>query len=288
MSRVLVVGSRGLLGSSLCPRLKELGHTVLRQSRKKGLDLQFDPRDSQAWESVLMGELPDVIVNLAAATDVDRCEASPQWAYDANVGPIMGLRQATSKCGQNPHLVHISSDQVYDGEGPHCEDAVRPCNVYGLSKLAAELVARELQATVLRTNFFGASQTTARRSFSDWIVDSLRADKTITVFNDVFFSALHLDCLCNVIARAIEIRPCATINVGTSEGISKADFAVALAKRLDLPTSAMRKGYIADARLKARRPLDMRMDKQCFELTFGIKAPSMGEQIDQTSSDYRE
>lgn len=250
------------------------------------MDLQFDPRDSQAWESVLVRERPDVIVNLAAATDVNHCEARPQWAYDANVGPVIGLRRAAGKCGQDPHLVHISTDQIYDGEGPHREDAVRPCNVYGLSKLAGELVAREIPSTVLRTNFFGASQTPARRSFSDWIVGSLRANRSITVFEDVFFSALHMDCLCDIIAHAIEVRPCATINVGTADGISKADFALALAERLNLPTSAMRKGSIEDARLVARRPLDMRMDMKCFEQTFGIKAPSMSEQIDQTSRDY--
>lgn len=288
MSRVLVVGARGLLGSSLCPQLEALGHTVLRQSRGKGFSLQFDPTDSQAWESVLNSERPEAVINLAAATDVDRCETNPQWAYEANVGPVMALVRAASKCDQRPHLVHISSDQVYDGSGPHREDATRPCNVYALSKLTAELVARELPATVLRTNFFGASQSPGRQSFSDWIVDSLRANKPITVFSDVFFSALHLDCLCNVIAHAIVVRPCGTINVGTAEGISKADFAIALAERLALPTSAMRKGSIADARLQARRPRDMRMDKLYFELSFGIPAPSMSEQIDQTARDYRE
>jgi len=288
MARVLVVGARGLLGSSLCPQLEALGHTVLRQSRGKGFRLQFDPTDLQAWESILSSERPEAVINLAAATDVDRCETNPQWAYEANVGPVMALVNAARRCRQRPYLVHISSDQVYDGPGPHREDATRPCNVYALSKLTAELVARELPATVLRTNFVGASQSPGRQSFSDWIVNSLRAKKTITVFNDVLFSALHVDYVSKVIAHAIEIRPCNTINVGAAEGISKADFAVALAKRLALPTSTGRKGSIADAKLQARRPRDMRMDKFFFELSFGVTAPSMSEQIDQTAHDYRE
>jgi dTDP-4-dehydrorhamnose reductase len=288
MSRILVVGARGLLGSSLCPQLERLGYTVIGQSRRKGTHLQFDPTDSQAWEDTLNSERPDAVVNLAAATNVDRCESNPQLAYDANVSPIMALVRAAINCDQRPHLVHISSDQVYDGLGPHREEDARPCNVYAMSKLASELVAEKLPATIMRTNFFGASKSSQRQSFSDWIVDSLRAKKPITVFNDVLFNALHLDSLCEVIACALEVRPCGTINVGTAEGISKADFAIALAARLALPTSSMQKGSIEDSKMKARRPRDMRMNQLFFEQSFSIPAPSMSEQIDRTARDYHE
>jgi dTDP-4-dehydrorhamnose reductase len=288
MSRVLVVGARGMLGSSLCPRLEAAGHVVMRQSREGGLDLQFNPSDAQAWHSVLSDQRPETVVNLAAATDVDRCETNPQWAYDANVGPVMAFVRAAYDCRQRPHLVHISSDQVYDGAGPHREDTARPCNVYALSKLTAELAIRDYPSTVLRTNFFGASRSPDRRSFSDWIVDSLRTEEPITMFNDVLFSALHLDSLSNVVARALELRPCSTFNVGSADGISKAEFALALAERLGLSTAALRVGAITDVRLRARRPLDMRMDNVRFEQAFGMSAPTMSGQIDHTANDYRE
>jgi dTDP-4-dehydrorhamnose reductase len=277
-----------MLGSSLCPMLEAAGHVVMRQSREGGFDLQFNPSDSQAWHSVLSDQRPEAVVNLAAATIVDRCEINPQWAYDANVGPVLAFVRAAHDCRQRPHLVHISSDQVYDGAGPHLEDAPRPCNVYALSKLTAELTIREYPSTVLRTNFFGASRSPDRRSFSDWIVGSLRAEEPITIFNDVLFSALHLDSLSNVVARALELRPHGTFNVGTADGISKANFALALAERLGLSTAALRVGSIADVRLRARRPLDMRMDNVRFEQAFGMSAPTMSGQIDHTASDYLE
>jgi dTDP-4-dehydrorhamnose reductase len=288
MSRVLVVGARGMLGSSLCPKLEAAGHVVMRQSRGDGFDLQFNPSDTQAWESVLSDLRPDAVVNLAAATVVDRCETNPQWAYDANVGPVMAFVRAAYDCRQRPHLVHISSDQVYDGAGPHHEDAARPCNVYALSKLTAEFAIRDYPSTILRTNFFGASRSHHRRSFSDWIVGSLRSAEPITIFKDVLFSALHLDCLSNVVARALELRPYGTFNVGTADGISKAEFALALAERLGLSTKSLRVGSIGDARLPARRPLDMRMDNVRFEQEFGMSAPRMSGQIDHTASDYCE
>jgi dTDP-4-dehydrorhamnose reductase len=288
MSRVLVVGARGMLGASLCPRLEAAGHYLLRQSRGGGFDLRFDPSDGQAWRSVLSKQRLDAVVNLAAATDVDRCEREPQWAYDANVGPVLAFEQAARDVGVRPHLVHISSDHVYDGAGPHEEDSARPCNVYALSKLAAELATREHPSTVLRTNFFGASRAPERRSFSDWIVGSLRAAVPITVFDDVLFSSLHLDTLCDVVACALDTRPCGTFNVGTTDGISKAGFALALADRLGLSTAALRVGSVADVSLHARRPLDMRMDSARFEQAFGMPAPTMTEQINHAVGDYFE
>lgn len=288
MSRVLVVGARGMMGASLCPKLKSAGYEVVRQSRVKGFELCFDPSDEHAWHSVLHDVRPEVVVNLAAATDVDRCEDNPQWAYDANVKPLLSLLQASSLSGVQPYIVHISTDQVYDGEGPHCEKLVRPCNVYALSKMAGELALCKYHSAVLRTNFFGASRSSSRRSFSDWIVNSLRFGLPITVFDDVLFSALHLDSLCDVVIRALEVRPCGAFNVGTSDGISKADFAFELAGRLGLPTHTMGVGSVNDLNLRARRPLDMRLNPARFEHAFGMVSPTMSAQISYTAEDYNE
>jgi dTDP-4-dehydrorhamnose reductase len=260
----------------------------MRQSREGGFDLQFNPSDAQAWHSVLSDQRPETVVNLAAATDVDRCEKDPQWAFDANVGPVLAFIRAARHSGLRPHLVQISTDHLYDGTGPHNEDEVRPCNVYALSKLTAELAAREHPSTVLRTNFFGASRSPERRSFSDWIVNSLRAGTQITLFDNVLFSAIHLDTLCDVVARAIEVQPCGTFNVGTADGISKADFALALAKRLGLSTANMHVGSVAEVSLRARRPMDMRMVTTRFEKAFGMPAPMMIDEMNQTEEDYRE
>jgi dTDP-4-dehydrorhamnose reductase len=286
MSRVLVVGARGMLGASLCPLLEAAGHDLLRQSRAEGLDLQFDPADVEAWRLILSDRHPEAVVNLAAATDVDRCEDDPQWAYDANVSPVLAFVRAARDTGSSAHFVHISTDQLYDGVGPHAEGAVRPCNVYALTKLAAELVALEYPSTILRTNFFGASRSPERRSFSDWIVGSLRTGSPITVFDEVLFSALHLDSLCEVIARAIEMRLCGIFNVGTADGISKADFAFELAKQLGLSTVSMRVGSVTEVCLRARRPLDMRLNPTRFEHAFGIPSPTMSEEINHTVRDY--
>lgn len=288
MTRVLVVGARGMLGSTLCPRLEALGHTVLRQSRNRGFNLQFDPCSIEEWSSVLRRERPEVIINLVAATDVDRCEGDPQWAYEANVAPVMAFVQAASRNSELPHLVHISTDQVYDGIGPHSEEEARPCNVYALSKLAAELAIKQHPSTVLRTNFFGASRSPSRQSFSDWIIRSLKAKQHITVFKDVLFNAMHINSLTDVIDYAVRTQPQGLYNAGTDDGISKADFALILAKTLRISTSTLRLGSVSDLKLRARRPLDMRMDTARFRRSFEIQVPLMNDQIELTANEYRD
>lgn len=286
MTRVLLLGASGMLGSSLAPRLEAAGHIVFQQSRSDGYGIKLDLLSHQAWIDCLGKVQPEVIVNLAAATNVDQCERNPQWAFDANIGPLLALVRASCSTKIRPHIVHISTDQLYDGKGPHSEAHVRPCNVYALSKFAAELVIKEYPATIIRTNFFGLSHAQERPSFSDWIIKSIKSNKQITLFNDVFFSAIHMDTLCYFINLAIEKRPRGTFNVGTHDGISKAEFGLQLASRLGLATKTIRVGSVDELALKARRPLDMRMKTIHFQDEFGVSTSNMSTEINKAADEY--
>ena len=287
MNRVLVLGAYGMLGSSLCRRLVDDGYTVLRQGRGINAELTIDPTDGDEVADLIKRHPVDAIVNLIAATNVDHCEDDPQGAYRANVLVVEALTQAIRGYGSlSPHLIHISTDQVYDGLGPHVEGRIAPCNVYALSKLAGELTASKVGSTVLRTNFFGHSQCAGRASLSDWIVSSLRAGQQITVFDDVLFSALHIDTLCTAIELAVRTGHIGKFNVGCRNGYSKARLAFGLAERLGLDCELMTIGRAQDMKLRARRPLDMRMDTTQFERTFCFAAPTFESQIDLAAQEY--
>lgn len=286
MSRVLLLGASGMLGSSLAPKLQAAGHTIFRQSRTDGYDIKLDLLSHQAWVDCLTELQPETVVNLAAATNVDQCELNPQWAFEANIGPLLALRRASSSTDIRPHIVHISTDQLYDGLGPHSEKYVRPCNVYSLSKLGAELAIKDYPATIFRTNFFGLSHAHGRPSFSDWIIDSIKSKKKITLFKDVFFSAIHIDTLCAFVNLAIERKSLGTFNVGTSDGISKAEYGLKLGSRLCLDTDSIRLGSVKELDLKARRPLDMRMISNRFQDEFAVSAPSMSTEINKVVYEY--
>jgi dTDP-4-dehydrorhamnose reductase len=288
MSRILLLGASGMLGSSLAPKLQAVGHTVFRQSRADGYDIKLDLVSHQSWIDCLVRLQPETIVNLAAATNVDQCELNPHWAFEANIEPLLALERAACSINIKPHIVHISTDQVYDKAGPHSEAHVSPCNVYALSKLGAELAIKGYPATVLRTNFFGKSRAHGKPSFSDWIIESVKAKKKITLFKDVFFSAIHMDTLCEYINIAIERKLLGTFNVGTSDGTSKAKFGLELASRLGLDTSSVRLGSLEELNLKARRPLDMRMITTNFQEKFAVSIPILSTEINKAADEYRD
>jgi dTDP-4-dehydrorhamnose reductase len=277
-----------MLGTSLTKYLNRKGHTVFCQGRRDMAQYKFEPDDSDKLIELIRLEEVDIIINLVALTDVDFCEENLQEAYRANVGVVEAIVQSIerSPSGLQPHLVQISSDQVYDEEGPHTEDHVDPCNVYALSKLAGEYVAAKVGATIIRTNFFGRSHCLNRNSLSDWLVNSLRAGESITAFDDVFFSALHIETLCDAIEIICNQRHAGVFNTGCSDGLSKASFALSLAKQLDLDISLISTGSVKDMRLRANRPLDMRMNSKKFERSFGFIAPSFESQIEQTAEEY--
>jgi dTDP-4-dehydrorhamnose reductase len=248
----------------------------------------MDPTDPQAVKAFLAQHKVDAVANLIAATNVDACEADPQSAYRANVQVVSALAQALETSGgtRSPHLIHISTDQVYDGSGPHNEQTVAPCNVYGLSKLAGEFAAIRAGATILRTNFIGRSRCEGRTSLTDWLVNALQTGKSITVFDDVLFSAVHAQTLCNAILTVIDRPIAGTFNLGCADGASKAHLAFGLAERLGLDRSLMTVGCSADLRLRARRPNDMRMNATQFEQAFDFALPSFESQIDLTAKEY--
>jgi dTDP-4-dehydrorhamnose reductase len=275
-----------LLGSTLVPRLRDCGHTVLEHGFAQAVEYRADLRDYDATAAMLNQAAPECIINLAALTDVDVCERDPDAAYRLNVAAVEHLSRWIAHHAPGCHLVQISTDHVYDGVGPHREAAIAIRNVYALSKAAAELIARAIGGTVLRTNFFGKSSCPRRSSFSDWIVESLRGDRPLRLYTDVHFSPVRLRTLSDLIERVVVTRPAGIFNVGAAGGMSKADFAFALAEALALPTGRMQRVDYGAAPHFARRPSDMRMDCGLFENTLGQPLPSLADEIVAAREEY--
>lgn len=288
MGPVLVLGAYGLLGSSLCPALSANGLTVLRQGRGDSAQLRLDPLQAEQLQSALVEHKVWAVLNLVAATNVDRCQQDCAYAFEANVHAVEMLGKALNSlpARNRPHVVHISTDHLYDGTGPHREDQARPGNIYALSKYAGELAAARLGATILRTNFFGRSTCQGRMSFTDWIITSLRAGRSIPVFEDSLISALHMRALSLAILRVLEQPRAGIFNLGCSNGMSKAEIAFRLAEILGLSQDLLRPCRMAEANLAAPRPLDMTMDSTLFADSFAFELPDMQSQLIFAAREY--
>jgi len=259
---------------------------VLCHSRAREADVHGDLSDAEQASRTLNDLAPDVVVNLAALTDVDECERKPQLAYLTNVRIVENLGRWIRDSGNKSYLVQLSTDQVYDGPGPHKEHDVTLGNYYGFSKYAAELAATVASGIVLRTNFFGPSHCPGRRSLTDWLLQSLIQQRAITAFNDIRFSPLSIERLVDLLGAIVARRRQGIFNLGSRNGMSKAEFAYMFAAVMGVPTTCMTSGTSDRMKLVAYRPKDMRMDSSSFEDAFGVALPTLQEEIHSMKRAY--
>lgn len=282
MKSILITGASGLLGSYLAKKLNECFHLSGVAHSKPGKWRQVDLADKQQTEDLFCEMKLDIVVHTVALTNVDRCEEEPALAYRLNVQTVENLINWLRLWSPQTHFILISTDQVYEGSGLHSEEVVSPHNVYALSKYCAERVALSYpRSLVLRTNFFGWSESFNRKSFSDWILGSLRDKVNLKLFADVLFSPLSLSTISEFIKYCCEVELTGLFNLGASSGCSKRDFAHLLAHKFELSLENTTDIKVSDLSLKAYRPRDMRMKIEKFSDVVNGSLPTIEDEIDR-------
>ncbi|MBI2775667.1 MAG: SDR family oxidoreductase [Chloroflexi bacterium] len=149
--RVLITGAAGMLGSSVYPAFVAAGHEVIASDLEprtvNGMPMErLDVRRFADVNAAVNGSRPDLILHLAAETDLEVCEADPDHAFLTNTIGTQNVALAAQALGLP--MVYISTAGVFDGEkesGPYTEfDEARPINFYGKSKFEGELIALQL------------------------------------------------------------------------------------------------------------------------------------------------
>jgi dTDP-4-dehydrorhamnose reductase len=149
--RVLITGAGGQLGLDVVAACEAAGDEVAAADHAT-----LDVTDRDAVLGAVLSTSPDAVVHCAAWTAVDDCEADPSRAFTSNALAVRWIAEASRRAGA--HLVHLSTDYVFDGEQaePYTEwDEPAPRSVYGRSKLAGEREALggAPGATVVRTSW---------------------------------------------------------------------------------------------------------------------------------------
>ncbi|MCB1652275.1 MAG: SDR family oxidoreductase [Alphaproteobacteria bacterium] len=275
---LLICGGTGLLG----PYIREAfeGDWKIIIASRHSTDHACDFTDAAAVCSLIEQVKPDVVFHLIALTNVDECEENPDHAHSLNA---LTVRNVVQTLNPATHLVYISTDQVYpDTPGPHQEDHEAPVNVYGATKLDGEKEAlSHRDSLVLRVNLFGPARTENRMSLSDFFIKSFEKQTPVTMFDDVFFSPLHMGTLAQIARKCVDHRLCGVYNLGSRAGLSKADFALKLAQHLNLDASTAQIGQSSAVTGRAHRTKDLRMDVSRIEKALGIKLPTLQEEIEK-------
>ena len=199
--RILLLGASGQVGWELQRSLVPLGELIAPERHSK--ELCGDLTNLRGLAATVRQVRPDVIVNAAAYTAVDKAESEPELARTINALAPGVLAQESAKIGAL--LVHYSTDYVFDGSGtrPWCEtDAPAPLNVYGQTKLEGE---RLIQAAGPNHLIFRTSWVYAARggNFAKTMLRLAQERERLSVIDDQFGAPTGAELLADVTAHAV-------------------------------------------------------------------------------------
>jgi dTDP-4-dehydrorhamnose reductase len=198
--KILLTGSNGLLGQKLVKLLADKkGITLLatskganRISNKEGYQYQsLDITNEAEINQVFDDFKPTTVINTAAMTNVDACESDKELCWDLNVNAVKYLIAASKK--QDAHLIHLSTDFVFDGEkGPYKEDDYpKPLSYYGVSKYEAEELIQDsgIKWSIARTIIvYGVGEEMSRSNIVLWAKEALEKGNPLSIVDDQFRS----------------------------------------------------------------------------------------------------
>jgi dTDP-4-dehydrorhamnose reductase len=249
MTRVMVTGAAGQLGSTIVARLS--ASCDVSAFTRAHLDLS----DATAVLDMMTTRSPDVVINCAAYNDVEAAEDAAQAAITGNALAVQALARAAN--ATRATLIHYGTDFVFDGtaDRPYVEtDACRPLSTYGMSKLLGEWFALDAPgAYVLRVeSLFGGRPA---KSSIDKIIAAIRAGQPVRVFADRTVTPSFVDDVAAATEQLMASRPapgvyhCVNSGVTTWLGIA-AEIARLLRRDAELiPVKS------TEVNLKAKRPV---------------------------------
>ncbi len=265
--KVVVIGSNGMLGMSLVNRLYpdekyKLFALAAGKNRNDRLpSLKYFSIDLQHFSYIKM-QLnlinPDYIINALAMTNVDLCETEKELCDQVNVTFVKDLAQVSKEI--DAHLIHISTDFIFDGEkGSYYRenDPPNPVNYYGLSKLKSEIEIKKTGAlyTILRTILvYGKTPNMKRNNIVLWIKSSLENGEKISIIKDQYRMPTYVGSLVNACLLSMEKNVLGTFHISDKEFLSIYEMALQIAGFFKLPAALIQPISTRQLNQKAKRP----------------------------------
>ena len=266
MKKVAVIGSNGLLGQHLATGLlRNKDYRVFAFASGVNRNPLFPEEDYYALDIGQTGELekqlqslqPGYIVNCVAMTQVDLCEEQREACKRVNVDFVEELVRISA--GLDAHLVHISTDFVFDGKtGMYREtDPVNPVNYYGYTKVLSEEAVREKlpRHTILRTILvYGEVFGMKKSNILLWIKNALQAGERLRIVTDQWRMPTYVGNLADACIASMERNARGTFHISGSEYLSIYETALRIAEYYALPAGQITPVTTAEISQKARRP----------------------------------
>tara|TARA_B100000963_G_C22638367_1_gene678942 strand:- start:959 stop:1834 length:876 start_codon:yes stop_codon:yes gene_type:complete len=267
MKNILFYGGASLL-SNMWLNYWNLKYNIFLGLNKRWIEFNFAKsikisNDKSETKDILSNNNIDTIINCAGITNVEECEQNPDQAKKIN--GFLPADLAEVCLDLNIKLIHISTDHLYDGLNKMVDenDPLCPLNVYGESKAFGDnqVLKNNDRALIIRTNFFGDGPT-YKKSFSDKIIHSLKNDRKIYLFDNVYYTPIHIFELADSVESLINLDIKGVINISCDERITKYDFGMMIAKKLQFNDKLIEPIKIEDKKDLTIRPKDMSLSNR--------------------------
>ena len=292
MLKVLITGASGMLGASLVKKWGDK-YEVFATDKENFINSpaeNFMPFDllNASYDELMNWSTPDVIIHCAAITNVDYCEENPEQAMAVNAESVNKFLIY----GADARLIFISSDAVFP-DGIHMvteKDRTSPENVYGKTKETGEKYIKDFSGghIAIRTTIVGKNINPSYQGFVEWIVNSIKDGKEITLFKDVLFTPITTWHLTNELEWVIANDISGVIHIVGEEPISKYDFGKKICEGLGLNTKLIKKGSIDDVDFNAKRSKDQTMNSGYYRSLSNRLLPSIGETVNKIVKHFQE
>jgi len=286
MRKILITGAFGQLGLEM---LQVLGnqYDLLATGRVIPKDLSNEPFTAvmdiaypTQVKEVVNSYQPDVILNLAAMTDVDGCELHPNQARRINRDGVQYILENFSR-----YFVQISTDYIFDGQaGPYSEtDIPHPINQYGLTKLSAEELLQNSpnRVLIIRTNVLYGYTKRTRASFVKWVVDSLKQGMSIPVVDDQWNNPTWTRALAKTVQFLLANEVEGVYHYGGAELLNRFQFAQSIAAVFQLDSQLIRPVKTETLNQPAPRPLRSGLKTEKIEAEWQRIPLSVDEGLNQ-------
>ncbi|BDO00320.1 MULTISPECIES: dTDP-4-dehydrorhamnose reductase [Enterobacterales] len=287
--KILLIGKNGQVGWELQRSLSTLGELVAVDFFDTELcgDLTKPEGIAQTIRSVK----PDVVVNAAAHTAVDKAESERELSQLLNADSVEVIAKETAKLGAL--LIHYSTDYVFNGGGDHYrleDEQPAPLNVYGETKLAGEIAVatKNPRHFIFRTSWVYA---TRGANFAKTMLRLAKEKETLAIINDQHGAPTGAELLADCTAIAIRAENANKSLYGTYHLVASGEttwcgyaqfvFDVAREKGIELAIKDVNGIPTTDYPTPAKRPLNSRLSNEKFQRVFSVVIPDWRQGVER-------
>jgi dTDP-4-dehydrorhamnose reductase len=269
--KILLTGASGLVGAAVARQAAAAGHVVIGLAGRWAGAVPgtselhtVDLTDVAAAANWVQRTRPDAVINAAAISDPAACEATPELSQTMNVSLPACLAEATRQTGAR--FLHISSEQVFDGEHPPytTDSRPQPLNLYGRQKVESEqrVLESDPNSAIVRAPLLLGNSLSGRRSVHEKLFELWAGGGVARLYADEFRQVCSAESLAAALLELASRRELRSVlHWAGAELVSRYELGRHLATHFQVSESLVAALWRADTpAIAARRPANLALD----------------------------